>query len=182
MSYITEWCETPDRRRPGVAYTDACVLYDRDAGIITQTNRDPENNIYLMIQRPLMEPVLSKAVEDTRRFIAQTFWANVKVYKCMQAAQALAKRGENIDRAFIGISPGGVGQSLYTAWLAAQYGHLHAYVDPNIFFHDDELRKQVEQFVGCIILTGQEAPECGKRFREDLYKKTMSADGVCERA
>jgi hypothetical protein len=41
------------------------------------------------------------------------------------------------------------------------------------------LRKQVDQFVGCVILTGQEAPETNRRMREDLYKKTMSADGAC---
>ena len=35
--------------------------------------------------------------------------------------------------------------------------------------------------VGSIILTGQEAPETGKRLREDLYKKTMSADGISGR-
>jgi hypothetical protein len=39
-------------------------------------------------------------------------------------------------------------------------------------------RKQVESLVGCIVLTGQEAPENGRRIREDLYKKTMSADGL----
>ena len=43
-------------------------------------------------------------------------------YLVCQAALALAKRGENIDRLFIGISPGGVGQSLYTANLAAMLG------------------------------------------------------------
>lgn len=42
-------------------------------------------------------------------------------------------------------------------------------------------RKQVESLVGSIVLTGQEAPENGRRIREDLYKKTMSADGVRSR-
>ena len=31
----------------------------------------------------------------------------------------------------------------------------------------------MDQFVGCVILTGQEAPETNRRMREDLYKKTM---------
>ena len=39
-----------------------------------------------------------------------------------QAAIALAKRGENLDRCFIGVSPGGVGQSLYSLHLQAQFG------------------------------------------------------------
>ena len=37
---------------------------------------------------------------------------------------------------------------------------------------------QVENFAGCIVCTGQEAPESNKRIREDLYKKMMSADGL----
>ena len=37
----------------------------------------------------------------------------------------------------------------------------------------------MDQFVGCVILTGQEAPETSRRMREDLYKKTMSGDGAC---
>ena len=36
---------------------------------------------------------------------------------------------------------------------------------------------QLENFAGCPVVTGQEAPENGKRIREDLYKKMMSADG-----
>ena len=99
----------------------------------------------------------------------------------MNVAQALAKRGLNIDRCFIGISPGGVGQSLYSMLLAQVYKSSHAYFDPNMWYLDEELRKQVESFVGCIILTGQECPETNKKLREDLYKKTMSGDGVMGR-
>ena len=36
-------------------------------------------------------------------------------------------------------------------------------------------------FVGCMVLTAQECPETNKRLREDLYKKTMSADGISGR-
>ena len=43
------------------------------------------------------------------------------------------------------------------------------------------MRKQVEQAAGCFILTAQEAPETNRRMREDLYKKTMSADGIAGR-
>ena len=84
----------------------------------------------------------------------------------------------NIDRLFIGISPGGVGQSLYNSHLHAMYGESSAFVDPNVWFNDDELRKQIEQWAGCYILTGQEAPQSTKQMRDDLFKKTMSADGI----
>ncbi len=50
---------------------------------------------------------------------------------------------------------GGVGQSLYSSLLANTYGPLHTYFDPSIWYLDEELRKQVEQFVGCVLLTGR---------------------------
>jgi hypothetical protein len=56
-------------------------------------------------------------------------------------------------------------------FLSAIYGPLHTYFDPNIWYHDDELRKQVEQFIGCIVLTAQEAPKTPRKLRDDLYKK-----------
>jgi hypothetical protein len=31
---------------------------------------------------------------------------------------------------------------------------------------------------GCIVLTGQEAPESRLKLRDDLWKKFMSADGI----
>ncbi len=182
VTYIIEWCETPDVRRPGCCYVDTCVLYDTaaDAPVVCAA-KSPSNNVYVRVPHALLDPVLTTTVEEIRRFYSQTFWSNVAVFKCHQAAQALAKRGENIDRCFIGLGPGGVGQSLTSAHLAAMYGHLHAYFDPNMWYHDDEMRKQVEQYVGCIILTGQEAPESGRKMREDLYKKTMSADSIAGR-
>ena len=100
---------------------------------------------------------------------------------CCQAAQALAKRGENIDRCFIGQSPAGVGQSLYSSHLNAVCGHNRAFIDPNIWYDEQELLKQIEQFAGCFILTAQEAPETSRRMSEDHYKKTMSADGMAGR-
>lgn len=60
-------------------------------------------------------------------------------------------------------------------------GENHAFIDPNIWYDEQELRKQIEQFAGCFILTAQEAPETARRIREDLYKKTMSADGIAGR-
>ena len=39
----------------------------------------------------------------------------------------------------------------------------------------------MELFSGCIVFTGQEAPETNKKVREDLFKKAMSADGIARR-
>ena len=73
----------------------------------------------------------------------------------VQAAQALCKRFINIDQFFMFWGPGGVGLSVYTAFLAAMYGPKnHKYFDPNIFYQDEELRKMVELLVGAIMYTG----------------------------
>ncbi len=140
ITYIIEWCETPDERAPGVAYTDTCVLYDHEGQNAVHAKKGPSNNIYLRIPHSLMDPVEASHRDRLLTFISQTFWANSDAYACCQAAQALARRGLNVDRCFIGISPGGVGQSLYSSFLAAMYGHNHAFFDPNIWYDDQESR------------------------------------------
>lgn len=56
----------------------------------------------------------------------------------------------------LGPSGDGDGQSLCSAHLHAVYARNAAFFDPNIWFNEDEMRKQVEQLNGCCILTGQE--------------------------
>lgn len=55
--------------------------------------------------------------------------------------------------------------------------HYH----PNVWYNEDELRKQIESFARAIVITGQEAPESDKKLHLDLFKKTMSADGIARR-
>ncbi|CAK0791818.1 unnamed protein product [Prorocentrum cordatum] len=59
-------------------------------------------------------------------------------------------------------------------------GHSnHKYFDPQVFYLDEEMRKTVESLKGTIVLTAQEKPEgLRKSFREDLFKKLASADGI----
>merc|ERR1711983_246330 len=52
----------------------------------------------------------------------------------------------------------------------------------NIYITDDEFRKQCEGLVGKLVVTGQEAPESNKGFRDDLYKKHVSGDPVACRS
>lgn len=35
------------------------------------------------------------------------------------------------------------------------YGTNFAYFDPNIWWNEDEMRKQIEQLNGCFVLTGR---------------------------
>lgn len=127
-AHITEWCETPSPQAPGCAYTDACVLYGNGPGETVQfVQKSPDHSV----AHPLSDPVLDDARQRLERFLSQICWCHFKVYLCCQAAQALAKRGENIDRCFIGVSPGGAGQSLYSAHLATICTHAHSYFDPD---------------------------------------------------
>ena len=182
MSYIIEWCDTPSKRQAGVAYKNMTVLYDMTPGEhVRLVWNSPSNNMYVRIPFPLPDAVDADGFQILTTFLSQTFWCNQHVLRCNQAALALAKRGLNIDRCFIGLSPGGVGQSLYTSLLSAALGDAHSYFDPSIFYLDEELRKQVENFVGCYAITGQECPETNKRLREDLFKKLCSGDRLLGR-
>lgn len=78
-----------------------------------------------------------------------------QAFKTCLAALSLALKGHNVDRCFWGIGPGGVGQSLYTAHLDTVLGGLHAYLDTNIYYTDDEQLKQADQPVGCVVDTRQ---------------------------
>jgi hypothetical protein len=52
----------------------------------------------------------------------------------------------------------------------------------NIYYSDDEMRKQAAHLVGKLVVTGQESVQGSARgMREDVYKKHISADKVPER-
>lgn len=182
LRLIIEWCDTPSEREAGCAFADCCILYDRDPDEhCTFALPSPGNNVYMRVPHPLRDPVLDSARSRLEMFYAQTFWCNSEFFDCCQAAIGLAKRGENIDRCFIGESGGGAGQGLYSSHLAAVYKHNHAFIDPNLWHNEDELRKQLEQFSSACIITAQEKPESHRPFREDLYKKMVSADDLAAR-
>eukprot|EP00438_Fugacium_kawagutii_P034932 Skav206393 [mRNA] locus=scaffold834:643982:646531:- [translate_table: standard] len=182
VSLLVEWCETPRTQRPCVSYQDTCVLYDVNREtIVKHAPKSADHDCYIFIPHPLLDPVLEQNKERLEKFYRQTFWANNDVFSCNLAAMALAKRGHNIDRCFIGESPGAVGQSLFSMHIDAMLGSNHGYLDPNVWYNEDELRKQIESFARCIVVTGQEAPESHKKLHLDLFKKTMSADGIAGR-
>ena len=112
-------------------------------------------------------------------FVCLSFWANGPALKCQLAAMSLVLMDYNIDRCFWTIGPGGVGQSLLTHFIHNIFNGLHAFTDTNIYYSDDELRKQAETLVGELIVTAQESVEgSSKSVRQDFYKKHMSADHV----
>ena len=159
LHYMSEWCDTPKTPEAAVCYEDCAIAYrEEEMPPARQVPRGSLEHCYLRIPHAIKGSVPADVVERVQKFYKQTFWGNLEVFKCGQAAQALAKRGLNVVRLFIGLSSGGVGQSLYSTHLHAMYGHNFAFFDPQIWFQEDEMRKQVEQLNGCIILTGQETP------------------------
>ena len=185
MQYIIHWCDRPRQSRMGVAYSDKAVLYTSTAeqtDLVTLADSNPDTGLYVRVPHPLLDPVLAATTVRLRKYYQESFWTNFRVFKCLLAAQALAKRGLNVDRLFIGLSPGGVGQSLYTSHLAAIYGKgNHVYYDPNIWCLEEELRKQAEHLSCGMILTGQETPTGARGIREDLYKRFITSEPVAAR-
>ena len=161
LHYMCEWCDAAKVVEAACCYEDCCVKYDVDMTPAKQVLRTALENCYLQVPHAIKGAIPQNVLERLRKFYAQTFWGNIAVFKCGQAAQALAKRGLNVVRLFIGLSSGGVGQPLYSTHLQAMYARNFAFFDPNIWFHEEEMRKQVEQLNGCIILTGQETPGAG---------------------
>ena len=185
MLYIIHWCDRPRQSRMGVAYSDKAVLYaSASAGtdLVTLTDSDPDTGLYVRVPHNLLDPVLLATEQRLQKFYSQSFWTNFTVFKCLMAAQALAKRGLSVDRLFIGLSPGGVGQSLYSSHLAAIYGTgNHTFYDPNIWCLEEELRKQAEHLSCNFILTGQETPTSARGIKEDLYKRFITGEPVAVR-
>ena len=171
----------PRKVESGCCWHDACAKFDAD-GKMTYHAKSPNNNIYTYVDQPFLDPVLDAAVAKTQKFYSQTFFKNGKALACCFAAMILVMCGENIDRICWTLGPGGVGQSLFTAHIAAVFKGLHAYLDTNVLFVDEEMRKQAESLIGKLILTLQEAVEnASKGMRQDLYKKLGSADAIAAR-
>ena len=162
LHYMCEWCDGPKEPEAAVCYEDCAVTYQDEFLPAVQVSREQLEHCYLRIPHCIKGTVPQDVRQRLFKFYSQTFWGNAPVFQCCQAAQALAKRGLNVVRLFIGLSGGGVGQSPFSAHLQAMYGHNFAFFDPQIWFNEEEMRKQIEQLNGCIILTGQETPGSGR--------------------
>ena len=181
IKHYAEWCSSPRQASSGACFGDACLIFDA-SGRVTSVDKTPCQNVYIHIPHNLHDPVLSDARQTVKRFLSSTFWGNSHALDCQLAAMCLVLQGMNIDRCFWTVGPGGVGQSLLTHLIDNAFSGLHAFLDTNVYYDDHELRKQAETLVHKLITTGQEAVENSKHgFREDLYKKHISADPIAAR-
>ena len=67
FSLVVEWCESPQTRTAGVAYKDQPVRWALGR---------PEDNLYIHIPHPLLDPVQECAQSRLERFYTETFWLN----------------------------------------------------------------------------------------------------------
>ena len=142
---------------------------------MTQVMKDPKNNIYVNIPSNFLSTVSPEVVNRLAKFYDQTFYRNDHALRAIMASECLAIRGKNVDRCVWTIGPGGVGQSLLTRALHTMLAGSHSYLDVQIFYSDDELRKQASEFSSAIALTAQEsASNNTHKLREDLYKKIIT--------
>jgi len=185
LQYYAEWCARPRPQLKGCGYVDCAYGYRADgASCVSRLTPLQRRDLYLGIPHRLYghrlsDPVLAEARRRIKLFYSQTFWANANGYAACMAAMTLAKHGENIDRVFFMYGPGGVGLSLTTHHLDAMLGPVnHRYFDPQVFYMDDEMRKQVVPLVGAFVFTAQERPEGMGKFRNHQFKKWASADGI----
>ena len=183
FAYYSEWCAVKLTQQPGVSFADTCVLFtENESAALQVVRKDPANNIYVYIGHPLLDPVHMQHVARLETFFSTTFWGNALALKCQLAALTLAIRGENVDRCFWTIGPGGVGQSLVSHFFDALLDGRHAFLDTNVYYSDDELRKQAQTLVSKIVVTAQEAVQgASHHMREDLYKKHVTGDAIASR-
>ena len=113
-----------------------------------------DRNIYVYVKHSLKDPCLDAALSRVNKFFSHKYVGNGPDLKCHYAALALTLQGNNIDRCFWTVGPGEVGQSLTTHHLDAMFPGLHGFIDTNVYYSDDELRKQAEGLVGKLITTG----------------------------
>ena len=153
VANLVEWCDTPFVRTPGFATTDGCWMFDETDGRLRSVAPCAAKNIYLAVPHPCSDPVMEANKERVMEFLRTTFFDNALALDCQLAAICLTLRGISIVRAFITLGPGCVGQSLNTALIANMFGHMHGFVDMNVFYTGDELRKQAETFSGKVCMS-----------------------------
>ena len=78
FSLVVEWCDSPQTRTAGVAYKDCAVVYSTspDEQPVRWALGRPEDNLYIHIPHPLLDPVQECAQSRLERFYAETFWLN----------------------------------------------------------------------------------------------------------
>jgi len=159
---------------PGFACQDPTYVFQSDGPVYCKrVQKTPYQNLYTYLPHPLLDPYEKSVGDRLDRFYAQSFFQNHVALEVQYAMILLAIAGENIDRAWWSVGKGGVGQSLNSHHIAALFGALHGFLDMNIYFSDDELRKQGDFIAGKKVVTGQECVHGQKMICEKIYTRSI---------
>ena len=130
----------PSRGSLAFSDTDGCWVFAELDGRLLSVAPRAGDDINLAVPHPPSDPVLEAKERRVTKFLRTTFFDNAPALECQLAAMSSTLRGSNIVRAFTTLGPGGVGQSLDV------FGDM--YGDMNVFYTEDELRKQADTFTG----------------------------------
>lgn len=174
------WCSTEKKAADGACWRDCCGLFTPDG--IRFVSKSASNNVYIYIDTPLLDPVIQIHMDRLAKIHSTTYWKNKAALRCEFSAFCLALMRKNIDRGFWHLGRGGAGQSLTTSHIHALMSGFHAFLDMNIYFTDDEMRKQADLLIDMLVSTGQETVQgATTSLRFDLMKKHLSGDPIAMR-
>ena len=165
-----EYLEAPAVMDAGICTDDACVVF-KDAhppagcggGLLIQVPKSPLNNIYEYLSHRITDTVLASTEKRVYAFLAQTFWRHRESLNCTFCGLALALMSRTVDRAFWTLERGGVGQSLFTTLIESAISPNRAYIDCDVLYHDEDIRKKLPILAPYIFWTSQEVKEGGNR-------------------
>ena len=166
----------------GVDLEDVCLLYEPETAaermrrIMRQVEKSAATICtYVSILLCMGDPQLGASQARLSAFFGIASYSNSEAVSCTISGLSIALIGENADRAFWTIGPGGVGQSLFTSLIHNAMAPTHGFFDCAALYLDDELRKTLEHLIPFKILTAQEGTEGGsaiiRNLRQYLYRK-----------
>ena len=85
----------------------------------------------------------------------QEVWGNLFIQLIFRQEGTCLQKGDGLNLRMIPVAPQSRGPCIQCERPQAMYGANFAYFDPNIWWNEDEMRKQVEQLNGCFVLTGK---------------------------
>jgi hypothetical protein len=159
---VADWCETPKPAlsHGGLDYDDFHLHTD-----LSLVAKSVDYNCYRQIPFKISDPVLQAAEERLDRFLMSHHHNNLAGHCAIMGGECLAIRGYNVPKMIWQKDIGGLGKSLRSRFRARAMGpHLHRYVDPNVFFVEEELRK----------CGGRHSTACAWTFQEMLQTRTFS--------
>ena len=146
---FVEWCDTPIQLKLCFATTDGCWVFAEPDGKLRSVVPQASNDIYLAVPHPSSDPVMERNKRRVIEFLRTTFFDNAPALECELAATCLALREMDIVRAFMTLG-----------LIANVFGDMHGLIDMNVFYTEDELRKQADTSTGKVRIRAHKKHAC----------------------